>query len=82
LTNAGTLTIPASFTAGNGMENDTSLTLGSSQTLTLNGAGLDNEGALNTTGGTLGLGAGIFHSNQGTIGLGLVLLSFLAPARH
>jgi hypothetical protein len=50
LVNQGTFVIqvPAStFTAGSGIENDASITLGAGQTMAANGTGLDNLGTIN-----------------------------------
>jgi autotransporter-associated beta strand protein len=55
---AGTVTFNAPFTAGNGMENDTGLTIASGQSIMLNGLGLDNEATLTMAGGTLTLSTG------------------------
>jgi hypothetical protein len=55
LTNLGTVVVNAGFTAGNGMENDATFALATGQTVTLNGAGLDNEGTFTMSGGTLNL---------------------------
>ena len=44
LLNHGTVSSGTSFTVGNGVENDTTMTLGVGQTLTANGAGFDNRG--------------------------------------
>jgi fibronectin-binding autotransporter adhesin len=53
LLNQGTATLGPSFTAGNGVENDTTLSVAAGQTLTVNSAGLDNLGTFNLTGGML-----------------------------
>ena len=57
LLNQGTVNLGPSFTAGNGVENDASMTLIGGQTLTANGAGLDNLGRFTLSGGTIS-GAG------------------------
>ncbi|HSZ54065.1 MAG TPA: choice-of-anchor tandem repeat NxxGxxAF-containing protein [Tepidisphaeraceae bacterium] len=83
LINRGTLA-GASLTAGNGVENDASLSLGSN-TLTANGAGLDNLGPLNLSGGTLaGSGPalndfGATLSGAGTISVALTNEGLLQP---
>ncbi len=64
----GTVTFNTDFTAGGGMQNDVILPIPTGRTITLNGAGLDNETTLNLS-GTLALGAGNSHSNQGEIDL-------------
>ncbi len=69
LINAGTATFNADFTAGNGFENDTYATVAAGRTITLNGAGLDNEGTLALTSGMLKLGAGTGQINRGNINL-------------
>jgi hypothetical protein len=77
LTNRGTVTLvpdgvnPVVFTAGNGMENDASFTISSGQTVTLNGAGLDNESAISISGGTLG-GAGPMLNKGNLSGYGTI----------
>jgi hypothetical protein len=53
LINQGSLILGASFTAGNGIENDTSMSLSSGQTITVNGAGLDNLGFFSLFGGVI-----------------------------
>ena len=53
LVNQGAATFNASFTAGNGLENDSTLSASAGCTLTVNGSGLDNEGNIALTGGTL-----------------------------
>jgi hypothetical protein len=53
LINLGTVSLGRTFTAGNGIENDTSLTLGSGQSLTVNGQGLANYGTFTLSSGTL-----------------------------
>ena len=73
LTNAGTVMFNAPFTAGNGMENDSSVTIAAGQSVTLNGAGLDNEGTLNMTGGTLNLSATGSNVNRGNFNLSATL---------
>ena len=71
LTNVGTAIFNADFTAGNGMENDAGLSLPSGRVITLNGLGLDNQGSLTLTGGTLNLStsANAANVNRGTINL-------------
>ncbi len=72
LTNAGIATFNADFTAGNGLENDSSLTFSSGRTITLNGAGLDNEGTLTVSGATLYLN-GSSNVNRGNFNLAATL---------
>jgi fibronectin-binding autotransporter adhesin len=69
LINAGVVTFNADFAAGNGLENDSSLSISSGRTVTLNGAGLDNEGTLTLAGGTLALGAFGVNINRGNFNL-------------
>ncbi len=47
------MTFFGNLVAGNGVENDTTLTVSAGQTITANGAGLDNFGTLVLNGGTL-----------------------------
>ena len=53
LLNQGAVTLGPNFTAGNGVENDTSMALNAGQTLTVNGAGLDNVGTFILSGGVI-----------------------------
>jgi autotransporter-associated beta strand protein len=69
LTNLGTVVLNADFTAGNGMENDGNFALAAGRTVTLNGGGLDNEGTLTMTGGTLNLNASGNNINRGNFNL-------------
>ena len=69
LTNAGTVVLNADFTAGNGMENDSNFSLATGQTVTLNGAGLDNEGTFAMIGGSLNLSATGSNVNRGNFNL-------------
>jgi autotransporter-associated beta strand protein len=81
LTNLGTVILNAAFTAANGMENDSTFTLATGQTVTLNGAGLDNEGTFTMTGGTFNLNPAGNNVNNGNfnlsayLGLGAATLS-------
>ena len=70
LVNQGTASLGNNFTAGNGIENDTSMSLASGQKLTVNGAGFDNLGSLTMSGGNIG-GSGSFTNDYG----GLMSLS-------
>ncbi|MGN6370313.1 MAG: beta strand repeat-containing protein, partial [Phycisphaerae bacterium] len=71
LFNAGTVTLNADLSLGNGLENDANFQLAPGRTLTLNGAGLDNEANFSLTGGTLNLPAGpsATNINRGTFSL-------------
>ena len=73
LLNQGTVSLGTAFTAGNGLENDTTMTVGIGQTVTLNGAGLDNHGLLFLNGGTLNISSfnnsGTFKFLDGTLGI-------------
>jgi hypothetical protein len=69
LLNQGLLNLGPTFTAGNGMENDAPLTIGSGQAITLNGAGLDNAGSITLAGGTLVLSATAVNLNRGGFNL-------------
>src|SRR5262249_25114101 len=66
LFNQGTINLNADFTAGDGMENDSFLTIPTGRTITLNGRGLDNAGTLILNGGTLNLSATSVNTNRGT----------------
>jgi len=68
LVNQGAVMLNANFTAGNGMENDAQFDLFPNQTVTLNGAGLDNQGTFNFWGGVL-TGNGTL-TNNGRMGSG------------
>jgi fibronectin-binding autotransporter adhesin len=74
LINSGTVSLGNDFTAGDGIENDSSMSLASGQLLILNGAGLDNLGNFTMSGGQIGgTGtvtndyAGAFSASGGTI---------------
>jgi hypothetical protein len=71
LVNQGTVNFNADFTAGNGMENDTSFTVSAGRTLTFNGAGLDNEGTITLGGGTL-TGAALLSNSAQITGYGTI----------
>jgi hypothetical protein len=83
LVNRGTLA-GTSLTAGNGIENDANIALGSN-TLTVNGAGLDNVGSFSLSGGTLaGSGPALNDfggtlSGNGTISAALTNNGLLQP---
>jgi autotransporter-associated beta strand protein len=72
LVNHGSATFNTTmFTAGNGLANHTSMTVGTGFTLTLNGAGLDNQGTFTLDGGMLAVsnmtGSGNFLFDRGTL---------------
>jgi hypothetical protein len=69
LLNQGTAVLGLSFTAGNGIENDASMTVNLGQTFTLNGQGLDNRGDFTLAGGTLN-GNGPLVNNSALTGHG------------
>jgi fibronectin-binding autotransporter adhesin len=77
LINDGTVNLGNNFTAANGIENDSSMTVGANQMLTVNGQGLDNLGTLNLLGTIGGSGTilndfgGILNAQGGTISSGL-----------
>jgi hypothetical protein len=71
LLNQGTVVFNADFTAGNGMENDTAFNVAGGRTLTLNGAGLDNEGAITLAGGTI-TGSGLLSNSSQISGYGTI----------
>jgi len=68
LVNQGTVTLAsvANLAPSNGVENDTNMTVGVGQTLTLNGPGLDNLGTFNLSGGAIG-GAGAVFNDFGSV---------------
>jgi hypothetical protein len=72
LVNYGMANFNANFVAGNGMENNTSLSVGAGRTITLNGAGLTNNGLISLAGGVLNGDGQIMNNNvmsgYGTIG--------------
>jgi hypothetical protein len=73
LLNQGTVVLNADFTAGNGVENDTSIVLSAGRTLTVNGAGLDNLGMFNLAGGTISGAGPITNDYSGSlIGAGTI----------
>jgi hypothetical protein len=86
LLNQGTVSLGPSFTAGNGVENDASMTLTAGQTLTANGQGLDNLGNFILSGGTIsGAGPGVNEfsgtiQGNGTINLPLANFGTLIPS--
>jgi autotransporter-associated beta strand protein len=71
LINAGTTILNADFTAGNGMENDVAFSLPFGRTITLGGAGLDNQSTFTLAGGTLATttisNSGSFVFDSGTL---------------
>jgi fibronectin-binding autotransporter adhesin len=69
LLNQGMVSLGPSFTAPNGVENDTSMTVAVGQTLTLDGAGLDNRGSFALAGGTIN-GSGPLANNAVLTGSG------------
>jgi fibronectin-binding autotransporter adhesin len=73
LLNQGTVSLGPSFTAPNGVENDATMTVAIGQTLTLNGAGLDNQGVFTLAGGTLNVSTmtstGDFVFDSGTLSI-------------
>ena len=71
LLNQGTAILGPSFTAGNGVENDASMTVNLGQTLTMNGQGLDNRGNFTLAGGTLN-GDGPLVNNSVLTGRGTI----------
>jgi hypothetical protein len=71
LINEGTMTLEANFTAGNGIINFGNFTLGATQTVTANGAGLDNQGTITLAGGTLA-GNGPLINNVAITGRGTI----------
>jgi fibronectin-binding autotransporter adhesin len=64
LLNQGSVNLGPNFTAGNGIENDTSMTIASGQVVAVNGAGLDNLGSFALNGGTIS-GAGPVKNDFG-----------------
>ena len=73
LFNSGTANFFSDFTAENGMENDSNLSIGPGESITLAGAGLDNEGTLSMTGVALNLSTTGANVNRGNINLSTVL---------
>jgi hypothetical protein len=69
LLNQGVVNFGASFAADNGVENAAAMTVNFGQTLTVNGAGLDNQGEFSLAGGTLA-GAGPLANNSVLTGHG------------
>jgi hypothetical protein len=71
LVNQGTVSFGSNFTVGDGIENDTTMTVAAGQTLTVNGAGLDNQGTFTLAGGTLAVNnmtnSGGFVFDSGTL---------------
>jgi hypothetical protein len=72
LLNQGTVSFVGNFTVGNGVENDTSLTLTTGQTLTVHasgmgGTGIDNFGSLIVSGGMVTGDAPVLNEFGGTI---------------
>ena len=67
LLNQGTANPGTSFTAGNGIENDGAMTVTAGQTLTVNGAGLDNVGTFTLSGGIVSGGGPVLNDFGGTI---------------
>ncbi len=74
LLNYGTANLGSSFTAGNGLMQAAgaiTLNVGSGQSLTLNGAGLNNQGTFTMAGGTL-TGGGLLTNNASFSGYGTI----------
>ena len=71
LINEGTTTIGANFTAGSGISNFGTLTVGAVQAVTANGSGLDNQGTLTLSSGTLA-GSGPLVNNAALSGRGTI----------
>ena len=71
LINQGLVNLGPVFTAGDGIENDTSITLPLSQVITVNGSGLDNRGLFIMAGGTLN-GTGPLVNNATFSGSGII----------
>jgi hypothetical protein len=67
LLNQGTVNLGPNFTADNGVENDASMTLSAGQTLTVNGAGLDNLGIFTLNGGTVSGDGSALNDFGGTL---------------
>jgi fibronectin-binding autotransporter adhesin len=67
LVNQGLFNFGSTFTAGSGIENDTSMTVSAGQTLTLNGQGLDNLGTFHLAGGTINGGAVVINDYSGVM---------------
>jgi hypothetical protein len=64
LLNQGTVSFGSTLILGNGLQNETAITISTGQTLTANGAGIDNLGSFILDGGTLS-GAGPITNNFG-----------------
>jgi hypothetical protein len=71
LVNNGTAVFNASFTAGDGMENNSDFSIVSGRAVTFNGSGLDNQGTITLTGATLS-GNGALVSSGGISGYGTI----------
>lgn len=71
LVNQGSAIFNATFTAGNGLVNFVTLSVGASATLTLNGTGLNNQGTCSLAGGTL-TGNGPLVNNSSFSGYGTI----------
>jgi hypothetical protein len=67
LLNEGGISLGANFTAGNGIENDTTISLQVGQTITVNGAGLDNLGTFNLNGGMISGTGPVVNDYSGTM---------------
>ena len=67
LLNQGTVSLGLNFTAGNGVENDTSMTVAAGQTLIANGDGINNLGSFILTGGTVAGDGSFVNNNGGTL---------------
>ena len=71
LINEGTANLGANFTAGNGISNFGTFTVGAGQSVTANGSGLDNQGTLTLSSGTID-GSGPLVNNATLSGRGTV----------
>jgi hypothetical protein len=67
LINQGNVSLGPSFIAGNGIENDSSIYLESGESITVNGAGLDNLGYLSLTASTINGSGPVLNDYGGTL---------------
>jgi len=93
LINNGTLNLSADFTAADGMEHNTSLSINSIRTVTLNGGGLNNNGYISlygllngsgtlTNNGTLYVGGSTIGGSGGFVNNAQVTVSGIATLKN
>lgn len=65
--NAGTVSFGSSLTMSGGLSNETTMTVGTGQTLSVSGNGTNNLGTFTLNGGTIAQGPSFLNSSSGTL---------------